>query len=103
MKPLPPEVGMIQMSITRHKSGFNRFWPKYVLNLSDGNKFLLNAKKQSGNRTSNYLVTMDVDQFKKGTKGHLGKLRSNFLGTEFYLYDEGENPDKAKRLKDCRM
>jgi hypothetical protein len=32
---------------------------------------------------------------KKGTKGYLGKLRSNFLGTEFYLYDDGENPQKA--------
>jgi tubby-related protein 1 len=33
---------------------------------------------------------------KKGTSGYLGKLRSNFLGTEFYLYDDGENPAKAK-------
>lgn len=24
-----------------------------------------------------------------------GKLRSNFLGTEFYIFDKGENPKKA--------
>jgi len=39
---------------------------------------------------------------KKGTKGYLGKLRSNFLGTEFYIYDEGENPGKAKNLQQVR-
>ena len=39
---------------------------------------------------------------KKGTKGYLGKLRSNFLGTEFYLYDDGENPKKAKDFESVR-
>jgi tubby-related protein 1 len=39
---------------------------------------------------------------KKGTKGYLGKLRSNFLGTEFYLYDNGENPKKAKGFESVR-
>lgn len=40
---------------------------------------------------------------KKGTKGYLGKLRSNFLGTEFYIYDNGKNPKKAKSLDDTRI
>ena len=26
----------------------------------------------------------------------LGKVRANFLGTEFYIFDEGCNPNKAK-------
>ena len=51
--------------------------------LSDGNKFLLTGKKRTGNATSNYMI-------KKGTKGYLGKVRSNFLGTEFSLFDEGD-------------
>lgn len=59
MQPVPPEVGMIQMTISRNKSGFNRFYPKYTLVLSDGKKFMLNAKKRSGNATSNYMVTLD--------------------------------------------
>ena len=92
MKPVPPCVGTILCTIVRHKSGFNRLWPKYTLHLSDGNKFLLNGKKRSGNATSNYMITLDQDKMKKGTKGYLGKVRSNFLGTEFYLYDDGENP-----------
>jgi tubby-related protein 1 len=48
------------------------------------------------------MITIDQDKMKKGTKGYLGKLRSNFLGTEFYLYDTGKNPKKAKTPDDVR-
>lgn len=86
----------------RHKSGFNRLWPKYTLHLSDGEKFLLTGKKRSGNATSNYMISIDEAKMKKNTKGYLGKLRSNFLGTEFYIYDSGDNPKKAKSFEDVR-
>lgn len=102
MRPVPPNIGQIQCTIVRHKSGFNRLWPKYTLHLSDGNKFLLTGKKRSGNATSNYMISIDQDKLKKGTKGYLGKLRSNFLGTEFYIYDDGENPKKAKSQDEVR-
>ncbi len=29
-------------------------------------------------------------------------MRSNFLGTEFYLYDDGENPKNAKNTNEVR-
>jgi tubby-related protein 1 len=32
----------------------------------------------------------------------LGKVRSNFLGTEFYLYDNGKNEKKAKDIEQVR-
>ncbi|TNV83759.1 hypothetical protein FGO68_gene12469 [Halteria grandinella] len=102
MRPVPPNCGQILCTIVRHKSGFNRLWPKYTLHLSDSNKFLLTGKKRSGNTTSNYMITLDQDKMKKGTKGYLGKLRSNFLGTEFYLYDDGDNPKKAKNFDNVR-
>ena len=82
MKPVPPQIGQIRTTIERHKTGFNRLWPKYTMHLSDGNKFLLNGKKRSGNKTSNYMISLDQDKMKKGTDGYLGKVRSNFLGTE---------------------
>lgn len=59
MLPVPPRIGQVRMTIERHKSGFNRLWPKYTLSLSEGNKFLLCGKKRSGNATSNYLITME--------------------------------------------
>ena len=59
MQPVPLIVGQLLCTIVRHKSGFNRLWPKYTLHLSDGSKFLLSGKKRSGNATSNYMITLD--------------------------------------------
>lgn len=102
MRPVPPNLGQIQCTIIRHKNGFNRLWPKYTLHLTSGNKFLLTGKKRSGNTTSNYLISVDESKAKKDSKGYLGKLRSNFLGTEFYIFDDGENPKKAKKIEEVR-
>jgi len=102
MKPVPPRIGQIRATIERHKSGFNRLWPKYTLSLSDGNKFLLSGKKRSGNTTSNYLITMEQAKLEKSTTGYLGKVRSNFLGTEFYIFDTGANPTKASGQDEVR-
>jgi hypothetical protein len=45
MRPIPKEVGTVECTISRHKSGFNFLFPKYVLKLSEGERFLLSAKK----------------------------------------------------------
>ena len=42
------------------------------------------------------MITMDQEKIGKKGNGYLGKVRSNFLGTEFCIYDNGANPDKAK-------
>ena len=55
-----------------------------------------------GNKTSNYWVTLDQDNMKKKGKGFLGKLRANFMGTEFVIYDDGENPTKTKNIDEVR-
>jgi len=70
--------------------------------LSDGNKFLLTGKKRSGNATSNYMISLDKDNLGKNSS-YLGKVRSNFLGTEFAIFDNGKNPGKAKNLNDVRI
>lgn len=98
MQPLPKEVGILECTIARNKSGFNYWNPKYTLILSDGERFLLNGKKRGGNKTSNYLITLDQDNLKKKGQGFLGKLRANFMGTEFVVYDQGENPKKTKNI-----
>lgn len=62
MKPVPPRIGQIRTTITRAKDGFNRLFPKYNLVLSEGlhaGKFLLAAKKRTGNATSNYIICTD--------------------------------------------
>jgi tubby-related protein 1 len=100
--PIPRNVGVIQCTINRNKSGFNKFWPKYAMHLSDGNKFLLSAKKRAANKTSNYLISTDPEDLNKNSASYLGKLRSNFLGTEFYIYNEGSAARKANNEYEIR-
>ena len=40
------------------------------------------------NKTSNYLMSMDPSMLTKDSAGFLGKVRANFLGTEFTIYDK---------------
>ena len=77
-------------------------FPKYTLALSNGNKYMLTGKKRNMNATSNYMITIDQNKFVKDNNGYLGKTRSNFLGTEFYIYDNKENPKKSLRKEDQR-
>ena len=102
MKPLPALIGQVQCTITRSKSGFDRLFPKYTLSLSNGNKYLLTGKKRGMNSTSNYMITIEQKKFEKESNGYLGKVRSNFLGTEFYLFDSKENPKKVDDKEEAR-
>lgn len=103
MKPLPALIGQIQCTIERSKSGFDRLWPRYTLTLSQGNRYMLTGKKRNLNSTSNYMITIDQNKFQKDANGYLGKVRSNFLGTEFSIFDSKENPKKATNKDDCRQ
>lgn len=38
----------------------------------------------------------------KSAAGYLGKVRSNFLGTEFLIFDTGANPKNTKNEDDVR-
>ena len=78
-------------------------FPKYTLALSNGNKYMLTGKKRNLNATSNYMITIDQNKFVKDNNGYLGKTRSNFLGTEFYIFDNKENPKKSVRKEDQRQ
>ncbi len=97
-----PKGILIQCTIKREKSGFSRFYPKYHVHLSNGFRYLMTGKKQSFNNTSNYLMSMDKNGLTKKSQGYLGKVRSNFMGTEFMIYDTGDNPKKAKNLNSVR-
>ena len=89
-----PKGFMMQCSVRRNRRGFHRIFPSYFLHTSEGQHFLLAAKKRSGNKSSNYLITMNETELKVKSPGYLGKLRSNFIGTEFTIYDTGTNPNK---------
>lgn len=92
-RPLPRDINL-QCTIRRERSGFNRLYPKYFLFTSDTRAFLLAGKKRPGNKTSNYLMSMNEKELKTKSPAYMGKVRSNFMGTEFTVYDKGLNPKR---------
>jgi len=85
----PPKVGMIQCYIIREKSG-----NKYNLYLEDMDIFLLSSVKRKNNKTSNYLISLDKEDLSRDSGYFYGKLRANFVGTEFTVFDKGEKATK---------
>eukprot|EP00164_Ancoracysta_twista_P003917 GFYU01005253.1.p1 GENE.GFYU01005253.1~~GFYU01005253.1.p1 ORF type:complete len:415 (+),score=105.05 GFYU01005253.1:142-1245(+) len=89
-----PRGGVVQCYIIRDKGGMNKFFPKYSLYLKSGDRFLLASRKRKKNKTSNYLISMEEADLSRSSGNFLGKLRSNFVGTEFTVFDKGANPAK---------
>jgi len=87
-----PKGGMVQCKIYREKSGLDRMYPHYNLVLEDNNAFLLAARKRKKSKSSNYLVSLDKNDLSRDSPNFMGKLRSNFVGTEFVMYDKGKAP-----------
>lgn len=55
--------------------------------LSDNGKFLLAARKFRRATSTEYIISLDADDMSRGSNTYVGKLRSNFLGTKFTIYD----------------
>lgn len=53
----------------------------------------MSGKKKAHNKTSNYYIASDRAGLEEQIgPTFLGKLRSNFMGTEFTIYGPGKNP-----------
>lgn len=91
MKPVPKSAGMVQCYIKRNK-GASRFLPEYRVYLKEGDRFMMTSRKRKKKKTSNYLISLSRNDHNKGSDKIIGKLRSNFMGTEFQIFDDGKNP-----------
>lgn len=98
-----PKGYRLECTIKRDKSGLSRFFPKYHCYLSNGGyQYLMSGKKRAHNKTSNYLISYNKNEIKKNSNYCLGKVRSNFLGTEFNIFDHGLNPGKSTDIEKLR-
>ncbi|KAK3127957.1 hypothetical protein QOZ80_7AG0580640 [Eleusine coracana subsp. coracana] len=68
--------------------------------LADDGKFLLAARKYRRPACSEFLISLDACDMSKGNGTYIGKLRSNFLGTKFTVYDAHPPCDGAVASKD---
>jgi len=95
LSPVPKSAGVMQCYIERNKSGSSKLFPEYQMYMKQHDRFLMAAKKRAKNRTSNYSISMDPKDHNKGSGNFIGKLRANFIGTEFSIFDHGMNPKNA--------
>ncbi|PKA64785.1 Tubby-like F-box protein 8 [Apostasia shenzhenica] len=84
-----PRDGTIQCFIKRDKS--KMMYRLYLCFSSavpvENGKFLLSAKRSRRTTSTEYVISMDVDNITRSSSTYIGKLRSNFLGTKFVIYD----------------
>ncbi|KAL6527616.1 Tubby-related protein 3 [Orobanche minor] len=83
-----PRNTVIQCFIKRNR-GTQTY--NLYLNLSpasnDDGKFLLAARRCRRPTYTDYIISLNADDVSKGSNSYIGKLRSNFLGTKFTIYD----------------
>lgn len=83
-----PRDTSIQCFIKRDKSNSTYYLYLCLSNalVVENGKFLLSAKRNRSTRTE-YVISLDADNISRSNGGYIGKVRSNFLGTKFIIYD----------------
>ncbi|GER42690.1 tubby like protein 10 [Striga asiatica] len=81
--------GTIQCFIKRDKSNltYHLFLCLSPALFVENGKFLLSAKRTRRTTCTEYVISMDADNISRSSSTYIGKLRSNFLGTKFVIYD----------------
>ncbi|GJN31472.1 hypothetical protein PR202_gb19874 [Eleusine coracana subsp. coracana] len=83
-----PKVGTLKCFIKRNRTTQTYFlYIGLTEALTDDGKFLLAARKCRKTTCTDYLISLDKGDMSKGSSTYIGKLRSNFLGTKFTVYD----------------
>jgi hypothetical protein len=100
-----PEGQTVKCRVTREKRGMERsVYPAYYLFLEreEGGKkiFLLGARKRKKSKSSNYLISVDATDLSRKGENFIGKLRANFVGTSFTVFDNGVNPTIRQAMPD---
>ncbi|KAG6602185.1 Tubby-like F-box protein 8 [Cucurbita argyrosperma subsp. argyrosperma] len=84
-----PRDGTIQCFIKRNKSNltYHLYLCLSPTLLVENGKFLLSARRTRRTTSTEYVISLAADDISRSSNGYIGKLRSNFLGTKFIIYD----------------
>ncbi|KAJ0808306.1 putative transcription factor TUBBY family [Helianthus annuus] len=82
-----PRGSLIQCFIKRNRSTQTYHLYLSLNQANDDGKFLLAAKKCRRATCTDYIISLNAEDVSKGSSTYIGKLRSNFLGTKFTVYD----------------
>ncbi|KAF5198394.1 Tubby-like f-box protein [Thalictrum thalictroides] len=69
--------------------------------LGENGKLLLAARKVRKATSTEFVISLVVDDFSRVSSTYIGKLRSNFLGTKFTIYDS-QPPCDITGQSSCR-
>ncbi|RUP06154.1 Tub family-domain-containing protein [Jimgerdemannia flammicorona] len=108
-RPIPYGTKVL-CQITRRRDGVDKLYPRYDMFIEDARlhtrTLMMSARKRKKSQTSHYVVSgrafprtrteASASVLGRGTEREcvLGKVRSNFLGTNFIVYSLGRNPFK---------
>nr|CAD1843235.1 unnamed protein product [Ananas comosus var. bracteatus] len=99
MKPGPRELP-IKCFIKRSKKNSTFYlYLSLTHTLVDKGKFLLAARRYRYGAYVEYIISLDADDLSQGSSAYMGKLRSDFLGTKFTIYDS--NPPFSGAKASC--
>ncbi|THG05033.1 tubby-like F-box protein 7 [Camellia sinensis] len=100
-----PRDSPLQCLIRRNKKN-STFYLYLGLNPSftDMGKFLLAARRYRHGAHTEYVISLDADDMSQGSNAYVGKLSSDFLGTNFTIYDSQPPHSGAKpsSSRSCR-
>ncbi|KAL8047741.1 hypothetical protein ABFX02_07G020200 [Erythranthe guttata] len=93
-----PRESLMQCFIKRNRTTHTYYlYVSLSQALADDGKFLLAARKCWRTTCTDYMISIRADDMSKGTDTYVGKLRSNFVGTKFVVYD-GVPPHSAAKM-----
>ncbi|XP_071709570.1 tubby-like F-box protein 5 [Rutidosis leptorrhynchoides] len=91
-----PRDSPIQCYIKRDRaSSVFRLYFGLTPSEEESDKLLLAAKKTRRATSTEFLISLVADDFSRASSTYVGKLRSNFLGTKFTIYDSQPPNDEA--------
>ncbi|XP_059661417.1 tubby-like F-box protein 7 [Cornus florida] len=92
-----PRDSPLQCVIRRSKKN-STFYLYLALNATFTNKgkFLLAARRYRHGAHTEYIISLDADDLSQGSNAYVGKLSSDFLGTNFTIFDSQPPHSGAK-------
>ncbi|THG17989.1 hypothetical protein TEA_011605 [Camellia sinensis var. sinensis] len=95
-----PRDSLLQCFIKRNRSTQTyHLYLNLTRALADNGKFILAARKVRHPTCTDYNISLHADNMSRGSSKYIGKLKSNFLGTKFVIYDGLPPHAGAKTMK----
>ncbi|XP_010439287.1 PREDICTED: tubby-like F-box protein 9 [Camelina sativa] len=88
-----PRDSLVQCFILRNRNTQSyHLYLGLTNSLTDNGKFLLAASKLKRATCTDYIISLRSDDMSKRSNVYLGRVRSNFLGTKFTVFDGNLTP-----------